>query len=226
MQTQRGRSDNAAKPASKRKPTVDVLRSGFQRADEGDPSVLVNLGFTLPLIREIQNAPLKKRNYFCQLGGIYLCRVLHEELGIVPCQERLEAILLHVEKEDPDDPQHDELLRQGALAGMMRYAFGMTKDEFTVRRILLKVSDTGGRPRQLTYSQEAAILKSWDQSTGLPLTQRFLRVAKESKLDLKRIWPVLRPALGLQETRQRRRVKRSSHVGTATQPPSSVDQRT
>src|SRR5512143_1485802 len=103
---------------AKENPLSDVLRSGFQRADEGDPGVLVNLGLTLPLIRQIQNAPLKKRNHFCKLGDTYLGKVLHEELGTVPCQERLEAILLYVEREDPDDPQHDELLRQGAPAAM------------------------------------------------------------------------------------------------------------
>jgi len=211
---------------AKENPLSDVLRSGFQRADEGDPGVLVDLGLALPLIRKIQNAPLKKRNYFCTLGGTYLGKVLQQELGTVPCQERLEAIRLHVDREDPDDPQHDELLRQGAPASMMRYAFGMIKDEFTVRRQLLKVSDTGGRPRRVTYGQEAAILKIWSQSTGLPLAQRFLRVAKESQLDLKRIWPVLRPLLGLQETRRSLRSKRPSPLGAAAQPLSSTAQRT
>jgi hypothetical protein len=210
---------------AKENPLSDVLRSGFQRADEGDPGVLVNLGLTLPLIRKIQNTPLKKRNYFCNLGGTYLGKVLHQELGTVPCQERLEEILLHVDREDPDDPLHDELLRQGAPATMMRYAFGMTKDEFTVRRKLLKVSDTGGRPRRVTYSQEAAILKIWSKSTGLPLTQRFLLVTKESKLDLKRIWSVLRPALGLQETRRCQRSKRPRRLGAAAEPSSSTCQR-
>ena len=209
---------------AKENPLSDVLRAGFQRADEGDPGMLVNLGLTLPLIRKIQNTPLKKRNHFCKLGGTYLGKVLHEELGTVPCQERLEAILLHVEREDPDDPRHDELLRQGAPAAMMRYAFGMTKDEFTVRRQLLKVSDTGGRPRQLTYRQEAAILKSWNQSTGLPLAQRLLRVAKENNLDLKRIWPVLRPVLGLPETRQRRRAKRPPRLGARVEPLAATGQ--
>lgn len=165
----------------------EVLRSGFQRADQGDPSDLLSFGFSLARIRGLLNLPPRKRNRVCDLSLRYLSTALDEA--------RLEEVLVYVDREDPDDPLHDDLLRQGATAPMMRELFGMTKDEFTARRKMLKVSDTGGRPQRVTHSQETAILKSWSKFAGLPYAQRFLLVAKQIKLDLKTIWPVIRPVL-------------------------------
>lgn len=175
-------------------PLSDILRFGFQRADEGDLSVLLKLGLPLPLIRKIQNLSLRKHNRVCDLLSTHLGNLLSQELGNERQQQRLEAILAHVDREDVDEIEQDELILNKAPRKMMNCLAGMTYQDFATRRALLGVAGTG-RPRKVSDQQQQAIWASWCAHVELSHAQRFLKVVQETKLDLRTLWPVLRPAL-------------------------------
>jgi hypothetical protein len=186
--------ETAMRLASRCGPLSDVLRAGFQRADEGDLSVLLKLGLPLPLIRKIQNLSLRKHNRVCDLLSAHLGNLLSQELGNEQQQQRLEGILAHVDREDFNEMEQDELILSKAPREMMNCLAGMTYQDFATRRAMLGVAGTG-RPRKVSDKQQQAIWASWCANAGLSHAQRFLKVVQETKLDLRTLWPVLRPAL-------------------------------
>ena len=189
----------------------EVLRSGFQRADQGDLSVLLKLGLHLTFIRKIQNLPLRKHNRVCDLLSAHLGNLLSQELGNGQQQQRLEAILANVEREDFNEAEQDELILNKAPREMMNCLTGMTYQDFATRRAMLGVAGTG-RPRKVSDKQQQAIWASWCANAGLSHAQRFLKVVQETKLDLRTLWPVLRPALGVQQTRESKRASANRRV--------------
>lgn len=182
-------------------PLSSLLRSSFQHADEGDPGDLLKLGLTLTLIRKMQNLPHRKYERACDRLGAHLSHLLQQTLCNRHQQERLEAILTLVETEDAEEVEQDQLILKKAPREMMCQLYGMTYQEFATRRAALKVADSG-RPRQVSPQQEKSIRASWRQQAGLPYPKRFLRVAQDTQLDLRTLWPVLRCALETPEIRQ------------------------
>jgi hypothetical protein len=87
----------------------------------------------------------------------------------------------------------------------------MTYQDFATRRALLGVAGTG-RPQKVSDQQHQAIWASWCAHTGLSHAQRFLKVTQETKLDLRTIWPVLRPAWGVQQARESKRASANRRV--------------
>lgn len=203
-------------------PLSSCLHGGFQKADEGDLNDLLRLGFSLPFIRKIQNLPPRKHKRACDRMAAYLSHLLQQALGNRQQQERLEAILAQIEADDFDDLEQDQLILKKAPREMMSRLYGMTYQDFATRRAALQVADTG-RPRQVSPNQEKAIRASWRQQAGLPYSKRFLRVAQDTHLDLRTLWPVLRWALDTQEIRPRS--KRPSPLGAAAEPLAATGQR-
>lgn len=201
----------------------EVVRHGFQRADEGDLNELFRLGFSIQWIKKIQDLPSRRRNQACDLLASYLSDVLHQELGNHHHQEYFTAILSHVNEDNLSEAEQDKLVYAKASREMMNSLYGMTNDEFRNRRKALGITKIG-RPHRVSPKQEEAIWTSWRRQADLPYPKRFLQVAQETRLDLRTLWPVLRPALGLQENRRYPCSKRSSRLGAATEPLSATGQ--
>ena len=205
-------------------PLSDVLRGSFQKADQGDLSDLLKLGLSIRVIRKIQCLSSWKCNRACNLISTHLGNLLHQQLDSEQQQQRLEAIVAQVDKDHVDEVKQDKLILQKAPRDMMYRLYAMSYQEFATLRTALHVSDMG-RPRQASPRQVQFIWDSWNRHVGLPYPDRFLQVAQDTRLDLRTVWPVLRPTLGLQETRRSLRSKRPSHLGAAAQPLSSTAQR-
>lgn len=172
-------------------PLSDILREGFQTADEGDLSLLLSLGVPRSIIHQAQNFPPRRRNRVCDLIAAHLGNMLHRELGNEFHLKRLEAILVQVAEHDCDEIKQDELILHKAPREMMNCLSGMTYQEFATRRALLGVIDQG-RPRKASDKQQQAVWNSWRAHAELSYAQRFLHVVQDTHLDLRTIWPILR----------------------------------
>jgi hypothetical protein len=188
-----------------------ILREGFQQADEGNPDMLLNLGLPLASIRQVQNLPAVQRHRVCDLNDSYLDTVFY--------QQRLEQIIVHVAREAVNEAELDKLILRKAPREMMYHLFGWTNNEFAACRARLGVSDKGGRSWKVSKDQQAAVVTAWHQHAGLSYAQRFLKVAQETQLNLKTIWPILRATWGIQKTGN---PKRSAVSHSVTPQPQSV----
>src|SRR5512143_1722304 len=145
----------------------EVVRHGFQRADEGDLNELFRLGSSIQWIKKIQDLPSRRRNQACDLLAGYLSNVLHQALGNHPHQEHFTAILNHVNLENHNEAEQDELVCAKASRNMMDSLYGMTNDEFRNRRKALGITECS-RPHRVSPKQEEAIWKSWRRHADLP----------------------------------------------------------
>lgn len=172
----------------------ELLWDGFRRADEGDVKVLLEFGFPPALISQVQYASARRRNRVCELIGAHLSGVLRREMSQAHHQRRLEAILADADRKERDETQQDELISHKAPRDMMARLKGMNYNEFAARRVVLQVTDRG-RPHKLSDDEEHAIWDRWRAHAALPDAPRLLQVAKDTGIDLRTIWPVLRTAV-------------------------------
>lgn len=201
----------------------ELLRDGFRRADEGDVKVLLEFGFSPLVISQVQYVSARRRNRVCDLVGAHLSGVLQQEMSQAHHQRRLEAILADADRKERDETQQDELISYKAPRDMMARLKGMNYNEFAARRVLLQVTDRG-RPHKLSDDERQAIWDRWRAHAALPDAPRLLQVAKDTGIDLRTIWPVLRMALEDQTTPPQKRSTRSPNrvKGAA---PAVIDER-
>lgn len=90
----------------------------------------------------------------------------------------------------------DNYLLLGAPLCLMRRLFGLHAAEFSHRRKLLNIGGTSnGRPRQCDEPTEHIIWKKWNELKDVNERHKFLRVAKETGVDLHQIWSALKDHL-------------------------------
>ncbi|MDA1370273.1 MAG: STY4526/YPO1902 family pathogenicity island replication protein [Proteobacteria bacterium] len=102
----------------------------------------------------------------------------------------------------------DIYLVQGAPLKLMRRLFGMHASEFSRRRDAMCLKHSGsGRPIRCDEKTDHYLWHLWASHAKLCESERFLKVAEESSLNLHNIWNSLREYIEANDSKAKQTIK-------------------
>ncbi|MFN2348852.1 MAG: DUF2857 domain-containing protein [Thioalkalivibrio sp.] len=156
--------------------SFQVLRYAMERVQDGDLTAAMDLGFTIEEIRELEALSIKDLSYLSRLGGHFLRLEINHEI--------YRAMLKRVREEAASEALQDALLAHGAPRALMTRLYGWSAGHYALRRKILGLANSCGRPPQPTPEQETCAWTTWSRHDHIPLPERYLLTAQAAGIGI------------------------------------------
>jgi hypothetical protein len=166
-----------------------ILRCATQSLAESDVKAVLELGFTIDQIAEIEQLTLEDINYLMTHSQHFI------NARVDP--ERFERLIAHMRLRRKEGEVLNELIRHHASLPMLNQLYGMNSIEYARLRKKLHMvhgfdGKQSGRPKLPRPELHDAIWEVWQDNEHLPVGERYLAVAKATKVPLNAIWQLMK----------------------------------
>lgn len=162
-----------------------VMLYAIQALSDGDLAAIEDLDFTSDEVHQLSQLSVKALRHLSRLAGHFIV--------VKTDHDCFAKMMNHLHYEIENEALQDELIHHEAPIIMMNCLFGMSSSEYIQRQKLLGVPRRGaGRPAMLEEEDETRVWQSWaNTDESLPLPQRYLQVAQETRLPLRTLWSLI-----------------------------------
>ncbi|OOG28871.1 hypothetical protein B1C78_00625 [Thioalkalivibrio denitrificans] len=166
--------------------SFSILRYAVQKLHDGDMNAVLDLGFEVDELRAMEGLTLRDLQY--------LSRVTVPFLRVQVDHDVYRAMLTRVRDEAQTEAMQDTLILQGAPRQLMQTLYGMTPQQYSNRRRLLRLTGQNtGRPPRIPEELEHTIWRHWSALQDAEPARRYLETAQRSQTSVANVWQIVKP---------------------------------